>query len=434
MSIKENKMKEKIKIGYIGLGRRGFNMLEECFLQMSDVEVPIVCDVDEKRIEMTKELFKKMGRPEPKTTTDYNDVINEPGLDAALLMSAWEGRTDMAKKAMEKGLYTGIEVGCSATLDECFELINTYEKTGTPLMMLENCCYGRREMMVLNMVKRGLFGEIVHCEGAYAHYLVDCALFKEICVFGEKDITHYRVQHYIDGNRENYPTHELGPICKVLNINRGNRLVRLNSVSSKSRGIKSFAKSHIGEGHRLAQTDYNQGDIVNTIITCENGETISIKLDTTLPRAYYSREFSVRGTKGMSSEERRAIYLEGMPEPTENNEQDFYPQYDHPLHKEYVAAGERGGHGGMDWLICRAFIEAVKRGENTPIDAYDTVTWMSIGALSEESIKNNGASVDIPDFTRGKYKDREPAVLGKYCLAEICEDRETPIFPDIPME
>lgn len=427
-------MKEKIKIGYVGLGRRGYNMLEECFLQMSDVEVPIVCDVDEKRIEMTKELFKKMGRPEPKTTTDYNDVINEPGLDAVALMSAWEGRTDMAKKAMEKGLYTGIEVGCTKTVEECFELIDTYERTGTPLMMLENCCYGRREMMVLNMVKRGLFGEIVHCTGAYAHYLVDCALFKEICVFGEKDITHYRVQHYIDGNRENYPTHELGPICKVLNINRGNRLLRLNSISSKSRGIKSFAKSHIGEGHRLAQTDYNQGDIVNTIITCENGETISIKLDTTLPRAYYSREFSVRGTKGMSSEERRAIYLEGMPEPTENNEQDFYPQYDHPLHKEYVAAGERGGHGGMDWLICRAFIEAVKRGENTPIDAYDTVTWMSIGALSEESIKNNGASVDIPDFTRGKYKDREPAVLGKYCLAEICEDRETPIFPDIPME
>lgn len=427
-------MKEKIKIGYIGLGRRGYNMLEECFLQMSDIEIPIVCDTDEKRIEMTKELFKKMGRPKPKTTTDYNDVIDEPGLDAVALMSAWEGRTEMAKKAMEKGLYTGIEVGCTKTLEECFELIDTYEKTGTPLMMLENCCYGRREMMVLNMVKRGLFGEIVHCTGAYSHYLVDCALFKEICVFGEKDITHYRVQHYIDGNRENYPTHELGPICKVLNINRGNRLVRLNSVSSKSRGIKSFAKSHIGEGHRLAQTDYNQGDIVNTIITCENGETISIKLDTTLPRAYYSREFSVRGTKGMSLEERRAIYLEGMPEPTENNEQDFYPQYDHPLHKEYVAAGERGGHGGMDWLICRAFIEAVKRGTNTPIDAYDTVTWMSIGVLSEMSIKNGGAPVDIPDFTRGKYKDREPAVLGKYCLAEICEDRETPIFADLPTE
>ena len=424
-------MKEKIRLGYVGLGRRGYNMLEECFLQMSDVEVPIVCDVDEKRIEMTLELFKKLGRPEPKTTKDYNEVINEPGLDAVALMSAWDGRTEMAKKAMEKGLYTGIEVGCSKTLDECFELIEAYEKTGTPLMMLENCCYGRREMMVLNMVKRGLFGEIVHCTGAYSHYLVDCALFKEICVFGEKDITHYRVQHYIDENRENYPTHELGPICKVLNINRGNRLVRLNTISSKSRGIKSFAKSHIGEGHRLAQTDYAQGDIVNTIITCENGETISIKLDTTLPRAYYSREFSVRGTKGMSSEERRAIYLEGMPEPTENNEQDFYPQYDHPLHKEYVAAGERGGHGGMDWLICRAFIEAVKRGVNTPIDAYDTVTWMSIGVLSDESIRNNGAPVDIPDFTGGKYKHREPVTLGKYCLDEICEDRETPIFSDI---
>ena len=378
-----------------------------------------------------KALFKQKGRSEPKTTVDYDKLLEEPGLDAIVLMSGWDSRAEMAKKAMEKGLYTAIEVGCSRTLDECFELVEVYEKTGAPLMMLENCCYGRREMMVLNMVKMGLFGEIVHCTGAYSHYLNDCELFKEIIEEKKSDITHYRLKHYEEENRENYPTHELGPISKVLSINRGNRFVRLSSFASKARGIKTFAKKHLGEGHALSQTDYCQGDIINTILTCADGATVSIKLDTTLPRPYYCREFSVRGTTGMSTEERRAIYLEGMPEPTENNEADFYGQYDHPLHKEYVAAGERGGHGGMDWLVCRAFIEAVKNGTNTPIDAYDTAVWMAIGALSEMSIKGGGVPVEFPDFTKGKWQNREPAVKGKYCLDEICEDKATPIFMDL---
>ena len=424
-------MKEKIKVGYVGLGRRGTLMLKECFLLMKDVEITTVCDLFEERLEKTKELFVSMGREEPKTTKNYDDILADKEIDAVILMSGWDQRVKMAKSAMLAGKYTAIEVGCSQTIEECYELIDVYEKTGVPLMMLENCCYGRREMMVLNMVKMGLFGEIVHCTGAYSHYLNDCELFVEICKEGKKDISHYRLKHYVEENKENYPTHELGPIAKVLNINRGNRFVSLSSFASKSVGIKDFVKRHIGEGHKYAQTDYSQGDIINTIITCAGGETVAIKLDTTVPRAYYCREFSVRGTKGMSTEERRAIYLEGMPEPTENNEEDFYLQYDHPLHKEYVAEGERGGHGGMDWLVSRAFVEAVKRGTNTPIDAYDSVTLLAIGALSEASIKGGGIPVEFPDFTRGKWKNREPVTPSKYCLDEICEDKETSIFCDL---
>ena len=426
-------MKEKIKIAFVGIGRRGSIMLRECFAQMGDVEIYAICDLIEERLERGKKILESKGKPEALCFTDYDEMLSAcaKDIDAVVIMTGWDSRPEMAKKAMLAGKYTAIEVGCSQTLEECFELIDVYEKTGTPLMMLENCCYGRREMMVLNMVKQGLFGEIVHCTGAYAHYLNECELFAEI--FEEKvgKVTHYRLQHYIDGNRENYPTHELGPICKVLNINRGNRLVRLSSFASKSAGLKAFAKEHFGEDNEYAKIDYKQGDVVNTIITCANGETISINLDTTVPRAYYSRNFSVRGTKGMSTEEHGVIFLDGMKEGIGNNENEMAKTYDHPLHAEYESVGTRGGHGGMDWLVCRAFVEAVKNETNTPIDAYDSVTWLAIGALSEQSINGGGIPVEIPDFTNGKWQSREPVVRGKYCLDEICEDRSVKIFDDI---
>ena len=426
-------MKEKIKIAFVGIGRRGSIMLRECFAQMGDVEIYALCDLIEERLERGKKILESKGKPEALCFTDYDEMLSAcaKDIDAVVIMTGWDSRPEMAKKAMLAGKYTAIEVGCSQTLEECFELIDVYEKTGSPLMMLENCCYGRREMMVLNMVKQGLFGEIVHCTGAYAHYLNECELFAEI--FEEKvgKVTHYRLQHYIDGNRENYPTHELGPICKVLNINRGNRLVRLSSFASKSAGLRAFAREHFGEDSEYAKIDYKQGDVVNTIITCANGETISINLDTTVPRAYYSRNFSVRGTKGMSTEEHGVIFLEGMKEGIGNNENEMAKTYDHPLHAEYESVGTRGGHGGMDWLVCRAFVEAVKNETNTPIDAYDSVTWLAIGALSEQSIKGGGIPVEIPDFTNGKWQNREPVVRGKYCLDEICEDRSVKIFDDI---
>ena len=427
-------MKEKIKIAYVGIGRRGSIMLRECFAQMGDVEIPLICDISEEKLEKGRQILSDKGRAEPLCFTDYDEMLkNCDGIDAVVIMTGWDSRPEMAKKAMLAGKYTAIEVGCSQTLEECFELIDVYEKTGSPLMMMENCCYGRREMMVLNMVKQGLFGEIVHCTGAYAHYLNDCELFAEMTRKTDPSdkVTHYRLQHYIDENRENYPTHELGPICKVLNINRGNRLVRLSSFASKSAGLKAYAAEKFGADSEYAKIDYKQGDVVNTIITCANGETIPINLDTTVPRAYYSRNFSVRGTKGMSTEEHGVIFLEGMKEGIGNNENEMAKTYDHPLHAEYESVGTRGGHGGMDWLVCRAFVEAVKNETNTPIDAYDSVTWLAIGALSEQSIKGGGIPVEIPDFTRGKWQNREPVVKCKYCLDEIIEDRSVKIFDDI---
>lgn len=412
-------MKNKIKIGYIGLGRRGSGVLKRNISDMDDVEIVAICDLCRERMQCVTDFLVEKGRPAPTQTLDYHDILNDPTIDAVFIMTAWSGRVPIAIESMRAGKYTAIEVGTADCLQECFDLVRAYEETHVPVMMLENCCYGRREMMLLNMVKQGLFGELVHCTGGYHHYLPEEDLFRPT---KEKDFPHYRLPHYIKENRENYPTHELGPISKIMGINRGNRMIKLASFATKAVALQHYATEHFGADSEQATTTYLQGDVVNTVITCADGATILLTLDTTLPRAYYSRNLSVRGTKGMSSEERKVVFLEGMEEGISNNEEEMFAKYDHPLHAEYVAKGVKEGHGGMDWLVCRAFVESVKAGINTPIDVYDAAAWLAVGPLSAESIQGGGIPVEIPDFTNGKWQNREPIVESKYCLDAIVKD------------
>lgn len=429
-------MKEKIKIGYVGLGARGAWVLEGCFRHMKDVEIPMICDLRDKGLEKGLELLREVGRPDPIMTKRYEDLLENPELDAIVLMTDWSNRAAMAEQSMRAGKYTAIEVGCAFDLSECYRLIDTYEETQVPLMMLENCCYGRREMMVMNVFRQGLFGEIVHCNGAYHHYLPEEDLLRDEnhdpLTGAEGEKTHYRIQSYMHRNCDQYPTHALGPISKILGINRGNKMLTLSSHASKSRGLKAAAAKQLGADSPYAKMEYRQGDVVTTLIHCLNGETIRLTLDTTLPRPYYSRDFTVRGVHGMYTEERKLLYFDDMKENDDwfDNEKEMFEKYDHPLHREYVKLGERGGHGGIDWLVCRGFVESVKAGTNTPIDAYDTVAWMAIAPLSEASIAMGGAPVEVPDFTRGKWMNREPIVESKYCLDKICEDPTIPIVQD----
>ncbi len=412
-------MKDKVRIGYIGLGKRGYYVLENTIVHMTDIEIVGLCDLSDERLQKSMKLLEEKTEHKPYLTKDYHDILNDPTIDAVIIMTGWGGRPGLAMETMRAGKYAGIEVGVADNLQECFDLVKTYEETGVPVMMLENCCYGRREMMLLNIVKQGLFGELVHVSGGYHHYINEEDLF---CNFENIDIPHYRLGRYIAENRENYPTHELGPISKLLNINRGNRMVSLASFASKSRGLKKYATERFGEDSKWAKIDFKQADIVTTMIHCAGGETIAITLDTTLTRSHYSRGLTVRGTKGMSCEDRLSVYFEGQKEDSFKNEEEMYKKYDHPLHAEYTNKGVMVGHGGMDWLVFRAFIESVKNGTNTPIDAYDAAAWLAIGPLSEMSIKQGGALVEFPDFTNGKWENREPVIKCKYCLDEICVD------------
>ena len=320
------------------------------------------------------------------------------------------------------GKYTGLEVGGAYSIEDCWKLVRTYEETGTPCMMMENCCYGQKEMMCLNMAKKGLLGELVHCSGAYCHDL------REEISFGEEN-RHYRLRNYMVRNCENYPTHELGPIAKLLNINRGNRMLTATSVASKSVGLHEYIERKKGADSPLAKVNFAQGDVVSTIIRCAGGETITLSLDTTLPRPY-SRGLTVHGTKGYFEEASNSLFLDSDAAEYEGGEFDWtnnwnnaeirYAKYNHPLWKWYQEEGVRGGHDGMDWLVFRAFFESAMEKAEPPIDVYDAAAWMSISALSEQSIAMGGMPVAIPDFTRGKWiKQQEKNQIAKYRLDTI---------------
>lgn len=394
---------ENIRICYIGLGGRGRGLLKSCVLAQGE-KVIDVCDLYPDRAEEGAKIVEEAGQARPNVYTDYIEALDKTEANTVIIATAWESHIKIAIAAMKRGKAVAMEVGGAYSVDDCFRLVDVCEETKMPFMLLENCCFGRRELMVLNMVEKGLFGEVVHCSGGYHHDLRD-----EV-VFG-KEKRHYRLRNYLTRNCENYPTHELGPIARVLKINRGNRMLSLTSTASKSAGMHDFIMKNKSDDEILKNAKFAQGDVVTTVIKCANGETIVLTLDTCLPR-FYSRAFTVRGTNAMYEEATDSVFIDRE----EDRELDFWwrkkcvgnaekyeEEYEHPIWKKYIAEGVRGGHDGIDWLEFEKFFEALREDKPMPVDVYDAAAWMSITALSEESIAMGGAPVAIPDFTRGKW-------------------------------
>ncbi len=399
-------MSGKIKMAMIGLGARGYGLLDTAYLEHPEAEFCAVCDVYEDRVKAAADLIEKVSGKRPFETLNYKEIWEMPEVEAVILCTSWDNHIDLCIEAMEHGKYVGCEVGGAYSLRECWKIVEAYERTGIPVMLLENCVYGRDEMMVYHMAKLGVLGEIVHCEGGYKHDL------REEIAFG-REKRHYRLDNYIHRNTENYPTHEIGPIARILDINRGNRMLTINSVATRAAGLKAYIQEHKADDAELRTTDFKQGDVVSSIIKCANGETIVITLDTTLPR-YYSRGFTVQGTKGMYTEDNRSIYLDGHEHGKDHfdwtrhwgNVEEFREEYEHPLWRKYLSEGVKKGHDGMDYLVFSDFVDCVKHKTQAAIDVYDMAAWMSITALAEESIAKGGAPVSIPDFTNGKWIKR----------------------------
>lgn len=398
-------MNDKLRIGMIGMGCRGCEVMKTV-LGIDGVSISFICDLYDDRTEAARAEIEKRQGFLPRVTDDWHTMTDREELDAVLVTCSWEPHIEMAVAFMEAGIPVGVEVGGAYSVEDCFLLVRTFERTKTPVMLLENCCYGRYELMVKNMVDLGLFGEIIHCEGGYRH-----DLRREI-TFGREN-RHYRLRNYLARCCENYPTHELGPISQILHINRGNRMVSLVSMASKAKGLHDYIGRTDNADRSLLAKDFAQGDVVTTLIKCANGETVTLTLDTTLPRAY-SRQFTVQGTRGMYSEENNSIYLDR--DHTEdmhfswkkqwNNAEKYRERYEHPIWREFLADGLRGGHGGMDHLVYSDFLRCVREGLPMPIDAYDMASLMCISALSEQSIATGSMPVAIPDFTSGKWISR----------------------------
>lgn len=411
---------KKVKLGIIGLGGRGTCMLENPIMSMKkdDVDVIAVCDLLQDRADYAAKLVAGSGNARPFVTTNYRALLAIKELDAVYIATSWESHMELAIAAMKAGKYVGMEVGGAYSVEDCYKLIHTYEETGTECMLMENCCYGERELMVLNMVRQGIFGDIMHCNGAYNHDL------RHEIIDG-KEMKHYRLRNYLYHDCENYPTHEIGPIAKVLGINNGNRFTSLSSFSSSAKGLHQYVIATKGKDHPLAKADFAQGDIVTTMLTCAGGQTVCITLGTSLPRAY-SRRFEVHGTKGMYMEDNDSIFLDSNKQhhlhdmdwkSMWGNAQKYVAKYSHPLWKSNNQVGDM--HGGMDTLVFAAFVEAVRKGIHPPIDVYDAATYMCISALSRESIALGGTPVAFPDFTSGKWHMRTDIVENSYTLDKI---------------
>lgn len=402
---------KKINVGFIGIGARGRGLLQT-ILACEECDIVAVCDVYPDRTEKGVSIVKNIRGNTPAVYLDYKELLNDKNVEAVVICSSWDMHTRMAVDSMKAGKYTAVEVAGAYDLEDCWQLVRTYEETKTPIMLLENCCFDKFELLSTSLVRSGRLGRILYCHGAYAHELRGEIL-------GGNVNRHYRLKNYMHRNCENYPTHELGPIAKLLNINRGNKMISLTSVATKGGvGLTEFAESDRSPDPSLKDASFAQGDIVVTTITCAGGEVITLRLDTTLPRPY-SREFTVRGTKGVCMQDINAVMLESEVEmhrffdPSKTAEKNLncaekYAEYLPDIWRNISEEEMKLGHGGMDYLEFKAFFKAILNGEEMPIDVYDMALWMSITPLSEQSIAHGGMPQAIPDFTRGQWFLREP--------------------------
>lgn len=418
-----------VRIGIIGTGLRAQEHIRECTLR-DDVQVVAFADPDPAMVALAQKVLRDAGRGEAvvygKGDEDYLNLLKRDDVDAVFICSPWEWHIRQGIDALNAGKIVGMEVCGGLSVQDCWELVRTSEKTGIPVMMLENVCYRRDVMAVLNMVRMGMFGELIHAQGGYEHDLRDVIFnsgkpdgYGDGVEFGVKGWSEskWRTQHYVDRNGELYPTHGLGPVAVMMDVNRGNRLTRLSSIASKARGAHKHILEHPqgGASHPNANVRFKCGDIVNTQIQCANGETILLTHDTTLQRPY-NLGFRVQGTEGLWQDtgwgeaDQGMMYFEKRSEKKHRWESSkkWIEEFDHPIWKRHGAKAEGAGHGGMDYFVDQAFFECIKRDQPFPLDVYDLATWYSITPLSEKSIAEGGQVQDIPDFTNGQWRERKP--------------------------
>jgi predicted dehydrogenase len=413
-----------VRAGFIGVGSRGRSHVHDT-LSIPNVEIVAICDIQQNSIDEAKKIILGKGMKEPKVYTGseraFEDMLKNEQLDSVIIATPWEWHVPMAVASMRAGVpYTGVEVSAANSLEECWDLVNVHEETGKKLMILENVCYRRDVMAVLNMVRTNLFGELIHCRCGYEHDLRSVKFNDGVNYDFEKggalkmgkeaySEAQWRGLHAIRRNGDLYPTHGIGPIGNYLDINRGNRFLTLSAMATKSRGLHKFILDNGGPGHPYADIQFNLGDIVTSMIKCANGETIIVTHDTNLPRPY-SLGFRVEGTSGLWYNDGNTIYVEGKAkEPHEwDDSAAWITKYDHKYWRERGQEAEGGGHGGMDFIMLYDFYDAVRGKKEVPLDAYDAAAWSSISALSEMSVARGGSLVDFPDFTRGQWIKRKP--------------------------
>jgi len=415
---------ERLRLGLIGTGLRGQVLLEE-LVRRPDVDITALCDIEPLMLGKALAHIDKAGRTRPRSYGEDGDaqafrrLLDEEKLDGVIVATPWEWHAPMAIAAMQAGVPVGCEVVAGITLQDHWDVLATQQRTGTPYMLLENVCYRRDVMAVLQMVRAGLFGELVHLQGGYQHDLRAVKFnggdparpYGGGVEFGARGWSEarWRTGHSVRRNGDLYPSHGIGPLAMFADIHRGNRFTHICSFASKARGLHDYVSRKMNApDHPSAKVRFALGDVVTTTLACANGETIVLQHDTALPRPY-SLGFRVQGTDGLWMDLNRSIHIEGRSPP--HRWEDFKPyqdRYEHPLWRRYAAQAESAGHGGMDFFVVHAFVEALKAAAPMPIDIYDALAWSAITPLSEESIAEGYRTLAFPDFTGGLWKSRRP--------------------------
>ncbi len=409
---------DRLRVGFIGVGNRGGGHVRTT-VRMGNVDIAAICDISERSLESARKTIANAKATDPKVYTGsehaYMDMLAKESLDAVIISTPWEWHGRMALASMQAGVYTGVEVPACITVDQAWDLVNAHEQTGVELMFLENACYSRSGLAILNMVRQNVFGELLHCRCGYLHDLRgvkfnDGEVYDYIpgrpLKFGQDAFAEaqWRGLHSIRRNGDLYPTHGIGPVAHALDINNGNRFLTLSSSASKARGLKKYVDNFGGTNHPLSKIQWNCGDVVTSTVKCENGETILVTHDCNNPRPHDSDSL-IQGTKGLWHGDWKSIYIENISPKKSQYEPDadWINKYNHKYWREDSEKAANSGHGGIDYMVLNDFFTAVKNKMPAPIDVYDAAAWSAISELSEMSIASGGIPVNFPDFTRGKW-------------------------------
>jgi predicted dehydrogenase len=394
---------ERVRMGFVGIGGMGSVHLDN-YLQLEGVEVKAVCDIVPEKVARAKRKVVEKGQPEPagydRGPRDFERLCAEQDLDLVLTATPWEWHVPVCLAALRTGKHAATEVPAAVTLDECWQLVEAAERYHKHCVMLENCCYDRREMLMLNLVRQGIFGELLHGECSYQHDLRGVK-------FSTDGEGLWRRAHATRRNGNLYPTHGLGPIAQCLNVNRGNKFDFLVSMSTPSRGLQLWQQEHLAADDPRRRETYVLGDVNLSLIKTALEQTIYLVHDTNSPRPY-SRINAIQGTRGLMQGWPDRIYVEGRSahedqwEPLET----WFRQYEHPLWRSERVRTASGGHGGMDFLEDWRLITCLRAGLPTDWDVYDAAAWSAVSELSERSVARGSRPMDIPDFTRGRWRTR----------------------------
>jgi len=398
--------KRNPRLAIIGTGGRGTSLLGD--LLTANAQVVGLCDLVKEKAEHAAGMVAAAGQNRPDLYTEgphaFDTMLQRKDIDLVIVATPWTWHAEMAIAAMKQGKDVAVEVPAVRTLEECWAIVRASEETRKHCMMLENCCYGYNETLILRMVHDGRFGDLLYGEGAYLHDLRE-ELFSTA---GEG--LWRRTEHTLrNGNL--YPTHGLGPVANYMGIQRGDRFGSLVSMSSPQRGLDAYRKELLKAGDPRLAEHYVTGDMNTSLIKTARGLTITVKHTVSTPRPY-DRINLIAGSKGIFEDYPPRIYFDGQNKDEAWGTIDAWKQYAHPLwKKEGETATKVGGHGGMDYIMLYRLLECVRQGLPPDLDVYDAAAWSSVGPLSVNSVNRGSAPIEFPDFTRGNWEQRPASAI-----------------------